>query len=147
MKTKKLLAFVFCACFAIFMLFSLSVFSRKTVYAETKEIYTTMLQKSSDLYDFYKETDSPVAHNVKLGKNKIVIYGTVGSFYGKTNLKTRHTYRLAKNVRFVSRGGDQDDQKMSKKEFKKYLKKVNDSGLGLVMEFKNNKVICVAVSS
>lgn len=67
--------------------------------------------------------------------------------YTKTGKISKHTYKFAGNVKFVMRGGEDPDQKMTKSKFKKYLKKANDVGLSLVLEFKNEKVMCVAISS
>lgn len=139
-KAKKLLTFITMMCVI------LAVISPMQTQAKTRELYTTLLQKTNDMYEYYLDMDSPVAYKVKLTKNKIVIYGSMSDYTEADNI-SKHTYKIAKNVKFVSRGGDAPDQKMSKNEFKEYLKEVNDSGLALVLEFKNNKVTCAAISS
>ena len=116
------------------------------VQAKTSELYTSLIQKSNDMYEYYTESGMAVAYKVKLNKNTIVIYGSM-SDYAETDKISRHTYKLAKSVKFASGGVTAEDQKMSKSEFRDYLKKVNDSCLSLVLEFKNNKVVRVVISS
>lgn len=112
-KTKKLLSL------AIMTFMILAAIVPMQTQAKTRELYTTLLQKSNDMYEYYLDMDSPVAYKVKLTKNKIIIYGSM-SDYAETDSISKHTYKIAKNVKFVSRGGDAPDKKMSKNEFKEY---------------------------
>lgn len=139
-KAKKLFSIALMLCMI------LTMFSKTIVHAKTSELYTSLWKKSNDMYEYCMENGMSVAYKVKLNKNAIVIYGSMSDCAETDNI-SKHTYKLSKSVKFVSRGGIAEDQKMSKKEFKNYLKEVNDSGLALVLEFKNNKVTCVAISS
>ena len=132
--------------FSIVAVLCVILVSIKPVQVQASELYTSLIQKSNDMYEYYTESGMAVAYKVKLNKNTIVIYGSM-SDYAETDKISRHTYKLAKSVKFASGGGTAEDQKMSKSEFRDYLKKVNDSCLSLVLEFKNNKVVRVVISS
>ncbi len=126
-----------------------AVFSgREAACAKSQDLWTIMLQETNDSYQDNLKLGLPVSSKVKLKKNTIVIYGSVReSGSGENSAAVKHTYKLAENVKFVSEGGTGPAQEMTKKEFKKYLKKVQDSGLGLIIQLKNKKAVRVSVSS
>lgn len=115
--------------------------------AETNEVWTSLYQKDNPSYDTAIQEGLPASYKVRLGKNVITIYGSVRNYGGSNAEGSRHTWKLAKKVKFVSSGGTDPEHKMSKKEFQVYLKKVKDTGLALVLELKNGKVVKAAVSS
>lgn len=134
-------------CFALAVVMA-APSGREKVHAETKQLWTVLSQESGDMYENHLELGLPVATNVILNKNTIVIYGSIRETESQeTDDVSKHTYKLAENVKYVSEGGTGAAQKMDKKEFKAYLEKVKDSGLGLILKLKNNKVVRISVSS
>ena len=104
-----------------------AVFSgREAACAKSQDLWTIMLQETNDSYQDNLKLGLPVSSKVKLKKNTIVIYGS---------------------VRESGSGENSAAEEMTKKEFKKYLKKVQDSGLGLMIQLKNEKAVRVSVSS
>lgn len=138
---------VFCIAMAAALILASSS-GRKEVRAETKELWAVLAQEPGDTYESSQKLGLPVCTKVKLTKNTIVIYGTIrDNDSEKTGKSAKHTYRLSENVTFAAEGGTAPEQKMTKKKFRAYLKKVKDSGLGLILELKENQVVRVSVSS
>ena len=118
--------------------------------AKTTELHATLMKKSNPTYHNIVKNNAPVVYKVEIKKKTIVIHGSLSDGYGDEQQVSNigvHTYKLSNNVKYVSRGGEAPDQEMKKQEFKKYLKRSADSGLGLVLEFKKNKVTKVAIAS
>jgi len=139
---------------SLFLAFTLilgcTLTSTQVTFAKTKELHASLMQKSNSFYRDYVKNEIAVVHKVEIKKKTIVIHGSLSDGYGDEQQVSNigvHTYKLSNNVKYVSRGGEAPDQKMKKQEFKKYLKQVKDSGLGLVLEFKKNKVVKVAIAS
>ncbi len=104
-------------------------------------MYTSLLQKSNGI-------DGAVSHKVVIKKDTITVYGSLSDFEGEhiTDFG-KHIYKLSGKAKYYTSGGDAPNQKMPKKEFKKYLKECKDSGLALILEFKNGKVVKMYISS
>lgn len=141
---KKTISFLF-----IFTLFlGCVLINKQGVSAKVRELSTSLTQKSNSLYKTLVKNGAAVAYKVEIKKKTVIIHGSLSdSSTNETSNIGIHTYKLSKNVKYVVRGGEAPDQKLGKKDFKKYLKKSKNSGLGLVLEFKNFKVTKVAICS
>lgn len=144
-KTRKLLSFLLILTLTLGYILS----SKQDVSAKTRELSATLVQKSNPIYRSHIDYGLGVVYKVEIKKKFIVIHGSLNEDYGTESVSNIgiHTYRLSKNVKYVSRGGEAPDQEFSKKDFKKYLNRSKDSGLGLALEFKNFKVTKVAIFS
>ncbi len=148
MFKKNIKIISLCLMFALILGCTLT--SAQVASAKTQELHATLMQKSNPIYRKIVKNNAPVAYKVKIKKKTIVIHGSLSNGYDDRKQVSNigvHTYKLSSNIKYVSRGGEAPDQKMKKKEFKKYLKRNADSGLGLVLEFKQNKVAKVAIAS
>lgn len=143
-KARKLISLLL----VIALVLGCVLINKQEVFAKTKELSTSLTQKYHSLYKSLVKNGAAVAYRVKIKKKTIVIHGSLNdsSTNGTSNIGV-HTYKLADNVKYVARGGEAPDQEFSKKDFKKYLKRNKNSGLGLVLEFKQSKVVKVATSS
>lgn len=142
-KLKKLLCCILMICMVLSLLGNTQIAS-----AKTKEIYTTLMQKSNSFYRDYVKNKMAVSYKVEIKKKTIVIHGalTDNNKMETTDMGV-HTFKLSNNVKYVSRGGEAPEQAFNKKEFKKYLKQCKNSQLALVLEFKKSKVVKVAICS
>lgn len=130
----------------VFTAFTMSI-HKENAYAKTQELHTCLVQKSNELYQTMLESGSPVAYKVKLNKKTIVIYGSMDDYDTfKADSVSKHVYKLDKKVQFVLTGGNAKDI-MNRKEFKKYLSSMKNSGLGLDLTFKKHKVVRIAIAS
>ncbi len=144
-ETIKLLSFLLVLTLALGYILS----SKQEVSAKTRVLSADLIQKSNSSYHNHLDYGSGVVYKVEIKKKVIVIHGSLNEGYGTESVSNIgiHTYRLSKNIKYVARGGEAPDQEFSKKDFKKYLNMNKDSGLGLVLEFKNFKVTKVAICS
>lgn len=144
-ETRKLLSFLLILTLALGYVLS----SKQEVSAKTRELSASLVQKSNPSYHSNINYGLGVVYKVEIKKKVIVIHGSLNDNH-KTEAVSNigiHTYRLSKNVKYVSRGGEAPDQEFTKKDFKKYLNRSKDSGLGLALEFKNFKITKVAIFS
>lgn len=126
---------------------------KKKKQTKTQYLCTTLVEKTNPAYQFH--LSSGVAYKVELKKNEVVIHGSVskmnksGTFVisGTVSNIGKHTYKLAKKVKYLSRGGDAPDTKFTKSSFKKCLKTAKNSQLALILEIKNKKVTKIVISS
>lgn len=144
-KAKKLLSFLLILTLALGYVLS----NEQEVSARARELSATLIQKSNPFYHSHINDGLGVVYKVEIKKKIIVIHGSLNDGYKTESVSNIgiHTYRLSKNVKYVARGGEAPDQEFNKKDFKKYLNRSKDSGLGLVLEFKNFKVTKVAITS
>lgn len=144
-RTRKLLSFLLILTLALGYVLS----SKQEVSAKTRELSATLVQKSNPIYRSHIDYGLGVVYKVEIKKKFIVIHGSLNDNHEAEAVSNIgiHTYRLSKNVKYVSRGDEAPDQEFSKKDFKKYLNRSKDSGLGLALEFKNFKVTKVAIFS
>lgn len=144
-KTRKVLSFLLVLTLVLGYVLS----SKQEVSAKTRELSASLVQKSNPSYRSNINYGLGVVYKVEIKKKVIVIHGSLNDNHEAEAVSNIgiHTYRLAKNVKYVARGGEAPDQEFSKKDFKKYLNRSKDSGLGLALEFKNFKVTKVAIFS
>lgn len=143
-KLKKILSLLL----VLILILGCALTGKWEASAKTKKLFTSLIQKSNPYYKDRAKEGMAVAYKVKLKSKTIIIHGSLSDFNGgeTTNIGV-HTYKLSSEVKYIARGGEAPDQEFSKKDFKKYLKKVKDSSLGLVLEFKKSKVSKVIISS
>ena len=143
-KLKKLLSLLL----VLVLVLGCTLTSKQEASAKTKKLFTSLIQKSNPYYNDRVKEGMAVAYKVKLKSKTIIIHGSLSDFdEGETTNIGVHTYKLSSEVKYIASGGEAPDQEFSKKDFKKYLKKVKDSSLGLVLEFKKSKVSKVIISS
>lgn len=143
-KTKQAIAL-----FIVFtMVAGCILINKQYACAKTRELYTSLVQKSNPVYNDLVNNETSVAYKVKIKKNFIVIHGSLSdSSTEQVSGIGIHTYKLSDNVKYISRGGEAPDQEFTKNRFKKYLEKCKDSSLALVLEMDNKKVTKVIISS
>lgn len=126
---------------------------KKKKQTKTQYLCTTLVEKTNSAYKFH--LSSGVAYKVELKKKEVVIHGSVSkmnksgtlAISGTVSNIGRHTYKLAKKVKYLSRGGDAPDIKFTKSGFKKYLKTAKNSQLDLILQIKNKKIIKIVIGS
>lgn len=94
-------------------------------------------------------------YKFKLKNNKLTIWGSFTRFTSEKNYYNfkngkyipykKKTFTLSKKVKYYASGGEMNE-KLSKKQFKKYLK-YNGNGLGFRMVIKNNKIVKIYFES
>ncbi len=142
-KVKKVISLVV----VLALILGCALISRQSVSAKTKELFTSLMQKSNSLYNSRVSDGMAIAYKVKLKKNTVVIHGTLQDDNTKQIIETGiHTYKLLDNVKYYVGGGANSAKQLSKKDFRKSLKKNKDSGLGLVLEFQKSEVKTITIT-
>ena len=142
-KTKQAVAL-----FIVFMVWGCILINKQYSCAKTRELYTSLIQKSNPVYNDFVNNGTSVAYKIKIKKKSIVIHGSLSD--SSTEQVTGmgiHTYKLSDNVKYISRGGEAPDQEFTKNKFKKYLEKCKDSALTLILGLEDKKVTKVIISS
>ena len=130
------------------LLFLLLPVGKTDVKAGTKYYFSNM--NGSKSFGYYGSI-----HKIKVKNDRIVVYGSFAVYpsmkawsksQSSKKLKyKKRTIKFAKNVKFYSAGGDQADQRISKKEFKTTAEAM--IGLDLRLQIKNGKIVKAALCS
>lgn len=119
----------------------------KNIRPADGELVTILMQKSNEYYETFLKIGSPMTHKVNISANSIVVYGNLEDDSGYQTGYAKHKFKISKNVRYLSTGGNTKGQEMTKGEFQKSLKEANDSQLAFILEFKNGKVVRAIMAS